>query len=47
MLINSHTALALAEGFGLAFSPCILPILPFILASSTTGNRLRPFWTPE
>lgn len=39
----SHTALALAEGFGLAFSPCILPILPFILASSATKDRLRPF----
>ncbi|PZQ45145.1 MAG: cytochrome c biogenesis protein DipZ [Micavibrio aeruginosavorus] len=39
----THTALALAEGFGLAFSPCILPILPFILASSATKDRLRPF----
>ena len=38
-----QTALALAEGFGLAFSPCILPILPFILASSATKDRLRPF----
>jgi cytochrome c biogenesis protein CcdA/thiol-disulfide isomerase/thioredoxin len=43
MLINSHSALALAEGFGLAFSPCILPILPFILAASAVGSRWRPF----
>jgi cytochrome c biogenesis protein CcdA/thiol-disulfide isomerase/thioredoxin len=42
-IINSHTTLALAEGFGLAFSPCILPILPFILAASSVGNRSRPF----
>jgi cytochrome c biogenesis protein CcdA/thiol-disulfide isomerase/thioredoxin len=39
----AHSALALAEGFGLAFSPCILPILPFILASSATKDRMRPF----
>jgi cytochrome c biogenesis protein CcdA/thiol-disulfide isomerase/thioredoxin len=42
-IINSQSALALAEGFGLAFSPCILPILPFILAASAVGNKLRPF----
>ena len=35
--------LALAEGFGLSLSPCILPILPFILASSTATPRIRPF----
>lgn len=38
-----QTGLALAEGFGLAFSPCILPILPFILATSASQSRLRPF----
>lgn len=43
LFINSHSALALAEGFGLAFSPCILPILPFILAASSVGSRSRPF----
>ncbi len=43
MMINiSQAALALAEGFGLALSPCILPILPLILASSATGGRTRP-----
>lgn len=41
--MNSQIYLALAEGFGLALSPCILPILPFILGSSLTGNRHRPF----
>lgn len=35
-------ALALAEGFGLAFSPCILPILPLVLAGATTGRPWRP-----
>ncbi|MDP9195840.1 MAG: cytochrome c biogenesis protein DipZ [Pseudomonadota bacterium] len=35
--------LALAEGFGLALSPCILPVLPFLLASSIGGSRIRPF----
>ncbi|MDE2029483.1 MAG: cytochrome c biogenesis protein DipZ [Alphaproteobacteria bacterium] len=38
-----HSVLALAEGFGLAFSPCILPVLPFILAASSVGDRKRPF----
>lgn len=38
----TQTALALLEGMGLAFSPCILPILPLILAASSTGNRWRP-----
>ncbi|WP_320150353.1 cytochrome c biogenesis protein DipZ [uncultured Tolumonas sp.] len=42
-IFTPHNALALAEGFGLAFSPCILPILPFILAASSTGGRARPF----
>lgn len=37
-----QAGLAWIEGVGLAFSPCILPILPLVLASSTTGNRFRP-----
>ena len=42
-MINwTQSALALAEGFGLAFSPCILPILPLILASSASGSKVRP-----
>lgn len=36
-------ALALAEGLGLALSPCILPVLPFLLASSVKASRARPF----
>ncbi len=42
MLSFTQPILALAEGFGLAFSPCILPVLPLILAASTTGNKTRP-----
>jgi cytochrome c biogenesis protein CcdA/thiol-disulfide isomerase/thioredoxin len=30
------------EGFALILSPCILPILPIILAGSLTGSRRRP-----
>lgn len=37
-----QTALAFFEGIGLAFSPCILPILPFMFAASLTGGKLRP-----
>ena len=35
--------LALLEGFGLILSPCILPILPIVLAASIDGGRRRPF----
>lgn len=35
--------LAFVEGLGLAFSPCILPILPLILAGGATGSRRKPF----
>ncbi|MGQ0528112.1 MAG: cytochrome c biogenesis CcdA family protein [Alphaproteobacteria bacterium] len=42
MIDLTQSALALVEGFGLALSPCILPILPLILASSASGNRWRP-----
>lgn len=34
--------LAFIEGFALIISPCILPILPIILAGSITGNKSRP-----
>lgn len=30
------------EGFGLIISPCILPILPIVLASSFAGSKKRP-----
>lgn len=37
-----HIGLAFVEGFALIISPCILPILPIILAGSFTGNKARP-----
>lgn len=43
MAVLSQAGLAFVEGLGLAFSPCILPVLPFILASSAAGGRWRPF----
>ncbi|RMX21070.1 cytochrome c biogenesis protein DipZ [Legionella jordanis] len=36
-------ALAFIEGFALIISPCILPILPIVLAGSLSGSRVRPF----
>ena len=33
---------ALVAGFGTAFSPCVLPVLPLALGSGTTGGRRRP-----
>ena len=33
---------ALIEGIGLVLSPCILPVLPLILAASATGGTARP-----
>lgn len=38
----SQLALAFSEGLALAISPCILPILPFLLAASLGQNRWRP-----
>lgn len=37
-----NIGLAFIEGFALIISPCILPILPIILAGSLTGNKARP-----
>jgi cytochrome c biogenesis protein CcdA/thiol-disulfide isomerase/thioredoxin len=37
-----NMGLAFFEGLGLIVSPCILPILPFILTGSLTGNKKRP-----
>ena len=37
-----QTGLSFLEGLGLAFSPCILPILPLILAGGATGSRRKP-----
>jgi len=33
---------ALIEGIGLVLSPCILPVLPLVLAASATGGTARP-----
>src|ERR1700733_14407565 len=38
-----NVALGFLEGFALIISPCILPILPIILAGSLTGSKKRPF----
>jgi cytochrome c biogenesis protein CcdA len=36
-------SLAFIEGIGLVASPCILPILPLILATGINGSRKKPF----
>src|SRR3954465_10547806 len=33
---------ALVAGFGTAFSPCVLPVLPLVLAGGGSGGRRRP-----
>lgn len=38
-----NIGLAFIEGLALIASPCILPILPIILASSLEGSRTRPY----
>ena len=38
----SQLGLALLEGLGLILSPCILPILPIMLAASLDGGKARP-----
>ncbi len=38
-----NVVLGFLEGFALIISPCILPILPILLAGSLTGTRTRPF----
>lgn len=37
-----NIGLGFLEGFALIISPCILPILPIILAGSLTGGKKRP-----
>jgi len=34
---------ALIAGAGTALSPCVVPVLPAILAGGVTGGRRRPF----
>lgn len=42
-MLDLHTlGLAFLEGVGLVLSPCILPILPIILAAGAEGGRKRP-----
>ena len=38
-----NISLGFIEGFALIISPCILPILPIVLASSLAGSKKRPF----
>lgn len=38
----SKIAMAFLEGLGMILSPCILPILPILLAGGTSGGRKRP-----
>lgn len=38
-----QAGLAFVEGLGLVFSPCILPVLPLILAGGASGDRRKPF----
>lgn len=38
-----HIGLAFLEGFALIISPCILPVLPIILAGSVEGDKSRPY----
>ncbi|TAK74402.1 MAG: cytochrome c biogenesis protein DipZ [Gammaproteobacteria bacterium] len=38
----ANIGLGFLEGFALIISPCILPILPLILAGSFTGSKRRP-----
>lgn len=38
-----NIGLAFIEGLALIASPCILPILPIVLASSLEGSRTRPY----
>src|SRR5947208_3300077 len=35
--------LSFLEGLALIASPCILPVLPLVLAGSAEGGRRRPF----
>ncbi len=43
MIDTSHYILSFLEGFALAFSPCILPILPLILSGSAADGKSRPY----
>ena len=38
-----NIGLAFLEGLALIVSPCILPVLPLVLAASVDGGRRRPY----
>lgn len=40
---NIDIGLAFLEGLALIVSPCILPVLPLVLAASAEGGRRRPY----
>ena len=40
---NVDIGLAFLEGLALIVSPCILPVLPLVLAASVDGGRRRPY----
>lgn len=42
MIDSKQLVLAFIEGLGLILSPCILPVLPFVLATSLGGGKARP-----
>lgn len=41
-MATQQLLLAFIEGAGLVLSPCILPVLPLVLATSLDGGRTRP-----
>jgi cytochrome c biogenesis protein CcdA/glutathione peroxidase-family protein len=43
MTTATEIGLAFLEGVGLIISPCIFPILPFLLGASVDGGKKRPF----
>lgn len=38
-----YLGLAFIEGFALIIAPCILPILPIVLAAGVSGGKMRPY----
>jgi cytochrome c biogenesis protein CcdA/thiol-disulfide isomerase/thioredoxin len=42
-MLEVKIGLALVAGLIVAISPCVLPVLPIVLAGGTVGSRRRPF----
>ncbi|WP_440993921.1 redoxin family protein [Cysteiniphilum litorale] len=42
-MLNFSLPLAFLEGIGLVVQPCIIPILPFMLAGGATGGKRKPY----